>query len=66
VLAQPIVFLIGPPRCGSCLTFYSSQGEGFGYNCGKKVKGKKTKEKNKNVVSGMAVFLIIRREQFTL
>jgi hypothetical protein len=28
---------------------YSSQGEGSGYNCGKKVKEKKTKEKNKKV-----------------
>jgi hypothetical protein len=30
------------------------------------VKGKKAKEKNKKVASGVAVFLIIRHEQFTL
>jgi hypothetical protein len=30
------------------------------------VKGEKTKEKNKKVASGVAVFLLIRREQFTL
>jgi hypothetical protein len=56
----------GPPRCGPCLPFYSSQGEGSGYNCGKKVKGKKMKEKNKMVASGVAVFLLIRHEQLTL
>ena len=31
-----------PPRCGPCLPFYSSQGEGSGYNC-----SKKEAEKNK-------------------
>jgi hypothetical protein len=30
------------------------------------MKGEKMKEKNKNVVSGVAVFFLIRREQFTL
>jgi hypothetical protein len=30
------------------------------------VKGKKMKEKNKKVASGVAVFLLIWREQFTL
>jgi hypothetical protein len=30
------------------------------------VKGEKMKEKNKKVASGVAVFLLIRREQFTL
>jgi hypothetical protein len=38
-----LVFL----RCGPCLPFYSSQGEGSGYMCGKKVKWEKAKEKNK-------------------
>jgi hypothetical protein len=55
---------IGSPRCGPNLTFYSSQGEGSGYICGKKVKGEKMKEKK--MASGVAVFLLIRREQFTL
>jgi hypothetical protein len=53
-------------RCGPYLPFYSSQGEGLGYICGKKVKREKTKEKNKIVVLGGVVFLLIRREQFTL
>jgi hypothetical protein len=30
------------------------------------VKGKKMEEKNKKVASGVDVFLLIRREQFTL
>jgi hypothetical protein len=38
----------------------------LGYNCGKKVKGEKMKEKNKKVALGMAIFLLIRRELFTL
>jgi hypothetical protein len=49
-------------RCGPSLPFYSSQGEGSGYICGKKVKGEKTKEKNKKVVVGVAVFLLIWHE----
>jgi hypothetical protein len=49
-------------RCGPCLPLYSSQGEEFGYICGKKVKGEKIKEKNKKVALGVAVFLLIRRE----
>jgi hypothetical protein len=37
-----------PPRCGLCLPFYSSQEEGSGYICGKKVKWRKDeREKNK-------------------
>jgi hypothetical protein len=56
----------GPPRCGPYLPFYRSQGEGSGYKCGEKVKGEKMKEKNKKVSSDMVVFLLIRREQFTL
>jgi hypothetical protein len=36
----------------------------LGYICGKKVKGEKMKEKNKKVASGVAVFLLIRWEQF--
>jgi hypothetical protein len=36
----------------------------LGYICGKKVKGKKMKEKNKKVALGVAVFLLIRCEQF--
>jgi hypothetical protein len=36
------------PRCGHCLPFYSFQGEGLGYICGKKVKwGKDKREKQK-------------------
>jgi hypothetical protein len=35
-------------RCGPCLPFYSFQGEGSGYICGKKVKqGKDEREKQK-------------------
>jgi hypothetical protein len=30
------------------------------------MKGEKMKEKNKKMVSGVAVFLLIRHEQFTL
>jgi hypothetical protein len=56
-----------PPRCGLCLPFYSSQEEGSGYICGKKVKWRKDeREKTKKVASGAAVFLLIRCEQFTL
>jgi hypothetical protein len=46
--------------------FYSSQGEGSGYICGKKVKGEKMEEKNKKVALGVTIFFLIRREQFTL
>jgi hypothetical protein len=46
--------------------FIVPKGRARGYNYGKKVKGEKTKEKNKKVASGVAVFLLIRREQFTL
>jgi hypothetical protein len=53
------------PRCGPYLPFYSFQGEGSGYIYGKKEKGEKMKEKNKNMVSGVVIFLLIQREQFT-
>jgi hypothetical protein len=39
--------LLGLPRCGPCLPFYSFQGEGSDYICGKKMKWGKMKEKNK-------------------
>jgi hypothetical protein len=65
-LVSEVCFNLGPPRCGTCLPFYSSQGEGSGYICGKKLKGEKMKEKNKKVASDVAVFLLIQREQFTL
>jgi hypothetical protein len=57
-----------PPRSGPYLSFYSSQGEGSGYSRGKKVKqGKeREKQKTKRVAAGVAVFLLIRHEQFTL
>jgi hypothetical protein len=55
-----------PPRCGPCLPFYSTQGEGSGYNYGEKGGRGKDERENKNVALGMAVFLLIRREQFTL
>jgi hypothetical protein len=47
-----------------CLPFYSIQGEGSGYICGKKLKwGKVEREKQKKVASGgAAVFLLIRCE----
>jgi hypothetical protein len=32
---------------------------GLGYKCGEKVKGEKTKERNKKVASGVVVFLLI-------
>jgi hypothetical protein len=54
------------PRCGPCLPFYSSHGEGSGYIYGKKGKGEKMKEKNKKMASGVAVFLLIRHEEFTV
>jgi len=38
--------LVGPPRCGPCLPFYSSQGEGLGYNFSKKEKRWKRMIKN--------------------
>jgi hypothetical protein len=42
-----LVFMLVVLRCGPCLPFYSFQGEGSGYKCGKKVKWEKAKEKNK-------------------
>ena len=61
-----LFFKTGSSRCGPCLPFYSSQGKGSSFICGKKVKREKIKEENKKVASGVAVFLLIRREQFTL
>jgi hypothetical protein len=46
--SKGVYFDQSPPRCGPCLPFYSSQGEGSGYICGKKVKqGKDEREKQK-------------------
>jgi hypothetical protein len=40
---------IRPSKCGPCLPFYNSQGEGSGYICGKKVKwGKDEREKQES------------------
>jgi hypothetical protein len=64
-LLRELCFNRGPLGCGPCLPFYSSQDEGSDYNCGKKVKREEMKEKNKKVALGVAVFLLIRREQFS-
>jgi hypothetical protein len=54
-------------RCVPCLPFYSLQGEGSGYICGKKVKWEKDeREIQKKVVPSMVVFLLIRCEQLPL
>jgi hypothetical protein len=55
---------LGTPRCGPCLPFYSSQGEGSDYICGKEEKEKKKKKNEGRVASGVAIF--IQREQFVL
>jgi hypothetical protein len=58
---------INPPRCGPCLPFYSFQGEGSGYICGKKVKwGKDEREKQKRWPRVRPSSSLIRCEQLPL
>jgi hypothetical protein len=56
-----LIFVLVVLRCGPSLPFYSSQGEGSGYICGKKMK-----EKNKKGGLGRGCLPLIRWEQFPL